>query len=111
MLLNIHITEAAARRYSVKKGVPRNLAKSTAKHLCQSLFFNKVAGVRPAALFEKRLWHTFFYRTLGDCFYILLGFGAVKYFGGIFFGLSAANIALTVKLREDILMFHGYKLL
>ena len=27
-----------------KKGVLRNLAKFTGKHLCQSLFFNKVAG-------------------------------------------------------------------
>ena len=27
-----------------KKGVPRNFAKFTGKHLCQSLFFNKVAA-------------------------------------------------------------------
>ena len=27
-----------------KKGVLRNLTKFTGKHLCQSLFFNKVAG-------------------------------------------------------------------
>ena len=27
-----------------EKGVLRNLAKFTGKHLCQSLFFNKVAG-------------------------------------------------------------------
>ena len=26
----------------MKKGVPRNFAKFTRKHLCQSLFFNKV---------------------------------------------------------------------
>ena len=31
-------------RCSVRKGVPRNFAKFTEKHLCQSLFFNKVAG-------------------------------------------------------------------
>ena len=29
-----------------KKGVLRNFAKFTGKHLCQSLFFNKVAGMR-----------------------------------------------------------------
>ena len=29
-----------------KKGVLRNFAKITEKHLCQSLFFNKVAGLR-----------------------------------------------------------------
>ena len=33
------------RRSSVRKGVLRNFAKFTAKHLCQSLFFNKVAGL------------------------------------------------------------------
>ena len=31
-----------------RKGVLRNFAKFTGKHLCQSLFFNKVAGLRPA---------------------------------------------------------------
>ena len=30
-----------------KKGVLKNFAKFTGKHLCQSLFFNKVAGLRP----------------------------------------------------------------
>ena len=29
-----------------KKSVLRNLAKFAGKHLCQSLFFNKVAGLR-----------------------------------------------------------------
>ena len=30
-----------------KKGVLRNFAKFAGRHLCQSLFFNKVAGLRP----------------------------------------------------------------
>ena len=29
------------------RGVLRNFAKFTGKHLCQSLYFNKVAGLRP----------------------------------------------------------------
>ena len=29
-----------------KNGVLRNFAKFTGKHLCQSLFFNKVAGLK-----------------------------------------------------------------
>ena len=29
-----------------KKGVPRNFAKFTVKHLCQNLFFNKIAGLQ-----------------------------------------------------------------
>ena len=40
-------------RCSVKKGVLRNFAKFTGKHLCQSLFFKK------EALLKKRLWHRF----------------------------------------------------
>ena len=29
-----------------KKGILRNFAKLTGKHLCQSLFFNRVAGLQ-----------------------------------------------------------------
>ena len=43
-----------------KKVVLRNFAKFTGKHLCQSLFFNKVAGLRPVTLLKKRLWHRYF---------------------------------------------------
>ena len=68
-------------RCSVRKGVLRNSAKFTVKHLCQVLFYNKVAGPEPATLLKKRLWHrcfpmnfakflrTPFHRTpLNDCF-------------------------------------------
>ena len=40
-----------------KKDVLRNFAKITGKHLCQSLFLNKVAGLSPATLLKGRLWH------------------------------------------------------
>ena len=43
-----------------KKGVLRNFAKFIGKHLGQSLFFNKVAGLSPATLLKKRLWHRCF---------------------------------------------------
>ena len=36
-------------RCSVKKGVLSNFTKFTGKHLCQGLFFNKVAGLRSKA--------------------------------------------------------------
>ena len=36
-----------------RKGVLRNFAKFTGKHLCQSFFFNKVSGLRPATLLKK----------------------------------------------------------
>ena len=41
------------RRCSVTKDVLRNFAKFTGKHLSQSLFFDKVAGLRPASFVEK----------------------------------------------------------
>ena len=41
----------------MKKRVLRNFTKFTRKHLCQSLFFNKVAGLRPATLLKKRPWY------------------------------------------------------
>ena len=55
----------------------KNFAKFAGKHLCQSLFFSKVAGLRCATLFKKRLWHRCFpvkfvklLRTpLSDCFF------------------------------------------
>ena len=43
-----------------RKGVLGNFAKFTGKHLCQSLFFNKVVGLRPETLSKKRLWHRCF---------------------------------------------------
>ena len=43
-----------------KNGVLRNFTKFTGKYLYQSLFFNKVAGLRPATLLKKRLWYRCF---------------------------------------------------
>ena len=36
-----------------KKGVLRNFTKFTGKHLCQSLFFNKVADLRSSTLLKR----------------------------------------------------------
>ena len=49
-----------------EKGVLRNFAKFTWKHLCHSLFFNKVAGLRKwqtSCEFCEISRNTFFYRT------------------------------------------------
>ena len=40
----------------LKKGVLKNFSKLTGKHQRQSLFFNKVAGLKLATLLKKRLW-------------------------------------------------------
>ena len=39
----------------MKVGALRNFAKFAGKHQCESLFFNKVAGVRSATFLKKRL--------------------------------------------------------
>ena len=65
-----------------KKYVLRNFAKFTGKHLCQRLFLNKVAGLRPATLLKKSFWHRcfpvnfakflrtpFLQNTSGGCFW------------------------------------------
>ena len=44
----------------MEKGVLRNFSKFTGKHLCQSLFFNKVAGLGPATLLKQKLWYRYF---------------------------------------------------
>ena len=41
-------------------GALKNFAKFTGKQLCKSLFFNKVAGLRPVTLLKNRLWHWYF---------------------------------------------------
>ena len=68
-------------RCFVKKGVLRKFAKFTGKHLCQKVFFDKVAGL-PESLFRQRvsgtgvflwilrnIWEHLSYRTPpDDCF-------------------------------------------
>ena len=51
-----------------KKGVLKNFAKFTEKQLCQSPFFNKVAGLRPGTLLKKRLWYRCFFGEFCEIF-------------------------------------------
>ena len=44
----------------MKKGVPKTFADFTGKHLCQSLFFNKAAGLKPVTFKKENLAHVFF---------------------------------------------------
>ena len=43
----------------MKKCVLRNFIKFTGKHLCQSLFFNEVKGLRPVTLLKETLAQVF----------------------------------------------------
>ena len=81
--LNIDVVFRSSRqRCSMKKKViSRNFIKFTEKHLCQSLFINKVADLSPGILLKKRLWNRcfpmnfakflrtlFLWNTSGGCF-------------------------------------------
>ena len=56
-----YITSRSSRpEVPCKRGVLRNFTKVTGKHLCQSLSFYKVAGLSPATLLTKKLWHRCF---------------------------------------------------
>ena len=46
--------------HRTKKCFHKNFAEFKGKHLHQSLFFSKVASLRPATLLTKRLWHRCF---------------------------------------------------
>ena len=48
------MVRSSHRRCSVRKGVLRNFAKLSGKHLCQSLFFNKVAVLRAVTITKKQ---------------------------------------------------------
>ena len=56
LLLVANLFGSSHRKCSVRKNVLRNFTKFTRKHLSQSLFFNKVSGLRPANLLKKRPW-------------------------------------------------------
>ena len=80
-----------------KKGVLRNFTKFTGKHLYQSLFFNRVADLGPAALLKKGLLHR--------CFPVNLA----KFLRTPFFRNTSRRLLLEMKdlLVEDITSSHG----
>ena len=93
-------------RCSVKKGVLKNFKNFTGKLLCQSLVFNKVAGLRLATLFKKRLWHrcfpvnfvkffrTFFYRIPpDDCFWLRNACRIIKVFSFHIVNFETVNVS------------------
>ena len=55
-----HLFRSSRLEVFCKKGVLKNFAKFARKHLCQSLFFNKVSGLRSATLLKTRVWHRCF---------------------------------------------------
>ena len=58
----LNFDRSSHRRCCLKRSFLRNFAKFTGKDLCQGLFLNKVAGLRPATLLN-------FFKTLAQVFY------------------------------------------
>ena len=84
-LLNLNLSFRVGKQQPevfYKKRCSQNFRKIYRKVLCQSLFFNKVAGLRPTTLLKKRLWcrcfpvnfakflrTSFLQNTSGGCFW------------------------------------------
>ena len=58
--LSIELHRSSHRRCSRTKDVLIIVAKFTGKHLPQTLFFNKIASLRPATLLNERHWYRCF---------------------------------------------------
>ena len=80
------------RTCSVKKGVFRNFAKFTGKHLCQSLFLNKTAGL------------TFFRTPLGDSFWTVKLFSSQHwdYFITYFHHINSIFMSCVHEINKSI---------
>ena len=57
--MDVWSCRSSHQKCSMKKSVLRNFTTFTGKRLYHSLFFNKVAGLRPATLLKKRLGTVF----------------------------------------------------
>ena len=68
--------------------VHRNFAKFTVKHLSQSLFFDKVAGLRSAPLLNKRLWQKCFLANIA------------KFLSALFFTEKAFFASANCKITD-----------
>ena len=71
-----------------KIGVLQNFAKFRGKHLCQSLFLKKGAGLRPETSLKKRLWHKCFPVNFAESFFYRTHLMAPSSFSSCFMGLS-----------------------
>ena len=75
-------------RCSIKKGVLRNFAKFTGKHLCQSLFFNKIA-VAGEMNFSRTPEHNINFLTTDDLKVLNISF---------IIGVSLLHVNLSIAL-------------
>ena len=81
-----------------KKGVLKNFENFTGKCLCQSLFFNKVAGLRPATIFKKETLAQVFSREICEIFWEYLFLKSTS--GGSFWRLLKGVVRNSVKVLD-----------
>ena len=89
--LSRKFTEAVARSCSVKIVFLKSFAKFTGKHLCHSIFFNKVAGPSPANYWKKDFGTSIFLWVLGnfcDCFWL--------------YNFFIATVCFILKLKQEV---------
>ena len=103
-----------------EKGLLRNCAKFARKHLRQGLFFNKGAGLRPATLIKRRLWHScfpvivakflripFFIEHSGDCFWNIARFFPFLYCPWKKTTTYKRNVSHHESFQKGFVMFSG----
>ena len=98
-----NILRSRQRRCSIKEGVLKNFATFTGKHLCQSLFFNKVAGLSTVN-FEKFLRTTFLTEDLRWLLLSIIAFASIVtiFIDHIWF-LFIENVLLEIVSQNDFI--------
>ena len=91
-------------RCSLKKVFLKNFRKFSGKHLCWSLFFNKVSRLRPATLLKKRLQQR--------CFPVnFVKFLRIRFWKSTSRWLLVFVIHLTVSFCKEVLYIYSNLLL
>ena len=91
-----------------KKDVLRNFAKPTGKHLCQRLFFNKVAGLGTVFFLWilQNFYEHLFYRAPPDFAYIFLFIVSILYqFDGKCGKVYISSNPFTVAKMHSLTLF------
>ena len=113
--INVESTLSVCWELFFKKGVLRHFAKFTGKHLCQSTFFNKVAGLRPTVSNSKKylLSNAMSRRAKQQGLTSSLNFMNLKKFSEIAFGFFGDWWFLSVwgmNLISKLIVRHDWKL-
>ena len=97
------------RRCSVNKDL-KNFAKFIGKHLCESLFFNKVAGRRPATSLKRGHGHRYFpvniTKFLKYLFYRTPPVAASVYFEYLQMSIASLNMFIFLLRNERLPLSH-----